>query len=187
MKYLIIGLGNIGTEYQHTRHNIGFDVVDKLTKELNGDFKTEKLANISYLKYKSRNLVVIKPSTYMNLSGKAVNYWMQKEKISTENILVITDDLSLPLGKIRLRPKGSDGGHNGLKNIQLVLNTSNYSRLRFGIGNDFQKGKQVSHVLGPWKEEEIEVLSSKIEIAVECIKSFCTVGVSMAMTNWNNK
>jgi Peptidyl-tRNA hydrolase len=123
----------------------------------------------------------------MNLSGKAVNYWMQKEKISTENILVITDDLSLPLGKIRLRTKGSDGGHNGLKNIQLILNTTNYSRLRFGIGNDFQKGKQVSHVLGPWKEEEIEVLSSKIEIAVECIKSFCTVGVSMAMTNWNNK
>ena len=110
-----------------------------------------------------------------------------KEKISSENILVITDDLSLPLGKIRLRPKGSDGGHNGLKNIQLVLNTSNYSRLRFGIGNDFQKGKQVSHVLGPWKEEEIEVLSNKIKIAVECIKSFCTVGVSMAMTNWNNK
>jgi len=187
MKYLIVGLGNIGKEYENTRHNIGFRIADKLVSSLNGTFKTDKLADISYLKYKSRTLIVIKPSTYMNLSGKAVNYWMQKEKITTNNLLVITDDLSLPVGKIRIKSKGSDGGHNGLKDIQFVLQSSIYPRLRFGIGSDFNKGQQVSYVLGKWNDEEISILSKKIDVAVEGIKSFSTIGINMTMTNWNNK
>ena len=187
MKYLIVGLGNIGTEYQHTRHNIGFDVVDKLTNELNGEYKTEKLAAISYLKYKSRSLVVIKPSTYMNLSGKAVNYWMQKEKISINNILVITDDISLPFGKIRMKGKGSDGGHNGLKDIQLVLNSSKYTRLRFGVGNDFYPGRQSEYVLGEWLERERINLSERIDFSLEFIKGFVSIGLQLTMTNFNNK
>ena len=187
MKYLIVGLGNQGKEYQNTRHNIGFEIADKLTGSLNGTFKTDKLADVSYLKYKSRNLVVIKPSTYMNLSGKAVNYWIQKEKIPTNNLLILTDDLSLPIGKIRLKAKGSDGGHNGLKDIQYVLQSSIYPRLRFGIGSDFNQGQQVPYVLGKWTNEQSEILPQKIEQAVDCIKSFCTIGIDMTMTNSNSK
>jgi len=142
MKYLIVGLGNPGVEYHFTRHNIGFLVADKLVADLGAKFSTQKLADVAEVKIKGRILVVIKPSTYMNLSGKAVNYWMQQEKISRENILVITDDISLPFGKIRMKGKGSDGGHNGLKDIQAVLNSQDYARLRFGVGKDFPKGRQ---------------------------------------------
>ena len=187
MKYLIVGLGNPGAEYIETRHNIGFKIADELVCSLKGSYKQDKLADIAYLKYKSRNIIVIKPSTFMNLSGKAVNYWMVKEKINIENVLILTDDLSLPFGKIRLKGKGSDGGHNGLKSIQETINTSKYSRLRFGIGNNFMKGQQVSYVLGKWHEEQSNKLEERILISADCIKSFCTIGLDRSMSNWNNK
>lgn len=187
MKYLIVGLGNPGEKYAETRHNIGFKVLDAFAKELGGTFLLNKQAEIAEVKFKGRTLILAKPTTYMNLSGKAVNYWMQAEKIPRENILIITDDLALPFGKLRMKGKGSDGGHNGLKDIQATLNSQEYARLRFGVGNDFHKGQQVDYVLGEWAPEEKETLDERIKIATEFIKGFVTIGLQMTMTNWNNK
>lgn len=187
MKYLIVGLGNPGFQYEQTRHNIGFLVTEKLVADLGGKFISSKLANVAEVKIKGRTLVVIKPTTFMNLSGKAVNYWMQQEKIQKENLLVVTDDISLPFGKIRMKGKGSDGGHNGLKDIQVVINSQEYARLRFGVGNDFAKGRQSDYVLGTWNLEEKIALAERIDIASEAIKSFATIGLNLAMTQWNNK
>jgi PTH1 family peptidyl-tRNA hydrolase len=187
MKFLIIGLGNPGVEYSETRHNIGFKAVEKLVRDLEGTFVSAKLADRSEVKLKGRTLIVIKPTTYMNLSGKSVNYWMKLEKIQRENILVVTDDISLPFGKIRMKGKGSDGGHNGLKDIQAVLNSQEYARLRFGVGNVFSPGKQSDYVLGKWTSDEQAALSERIEIASEAIKAFVTIGLGLAMTQWNNK
>jgi len=187
MKYLITGLGNIGAEYQHTRHNIGFDVLDAFAGTSNIFFQDNRFGAVCEIKYKGRIFVLLKPSTYVNLSGKAVNYWMQKENIEIENLLVICDDLALPFGKIRLKLKGSDGGHNGLKNINEVLGHNNYSRLRFGIGNDFQKGSQVDFVLNRWDKEEEKQLEVRIPVVIDMIRSFGTVGPQLTMTNFNNK
>ena len=186
-KFLIVGLGNIGDDYAHTRHNIGFNVVDFLAKEHDLAFKSDRLADVAELKYKGKQLVLIKPTTYMNLSGKAVNYWMQAEKIPVENIMVIVDELALPFGKIRLGPKGSDGGHNGLKNIQEVLNSANYPRLRFGISNEFGKGAQVNYVLGKWSDEEKQTLNERIKIAADAVKAFSFIGLSRCMNEFNTK
>ena len=186
-KFLIVGLGNIGDEYVNTRHNIGFMVLDTIAKENNLKFNTGRLADVAEYKFKGKTLVLIKPSTYVNLSGKAVNYWLQTEKISVENLLVITDDIALPLGVLRMKGKGSDGGHNGLKNIQETLNTTNYSRLRFGVGNEFSKGRQVDYVLGKWSGEEEKLLQSRIKIASEMIQGFATIGLQRTMTAYNNK
>ncbi len=187
MKYLVVGLGNIGEEYENTRHNIGFIVLDALSKASNIFFKTDRLGAVCEYKFKGRTFILLKPSTYMNLSGKAVNYWMQKEKINLSNVLVITDDISLPMGSIRLRGKGSDGGHNGLKNINEVLLTNEYARLRFGVGNDFPKGRQVEYVLGNWSSEDKEILEKKIPLSIELIQSFGTVGIERTMNLFNNK
>lgn len=187
MKYLIVGLGNPGAKYAETRHNIGFKVLDAIAKELGGTFSLGKQAETAEVKFKGRTLILIKPTTFMNLSGKAVNYWMQAEKIGRENILVITDDLALPFGKLRMKGKGSDGGHNGLKDIQATLNSQEYARLRFGVGSDFHKGQQADYVLGEWSSEEKETLSDRIKMATEFIKGFTTIGLAMTMTNWNNK
>jgi peptidyl-tRNA hydrolase, PTH1 family len=187
MKFLIAGLGNIGDEYANTRHNIGFLVLDALTRASNISFKTDRLASVAEYRFKGRTFVLIKPSTYMNLSGKAVNYWMQAEKIPVENLLVVTDDIALPFGKLRMKGKGSDGGHNGLKSIQETLGTVDYARLRFGIGSEFSKGRQVEYVLGEWSKEEKAVLPERIEVATEMIKAFGTIGLQLAMTNFNNK
>lgn len=187
MKYLIVGLGNPGIEYKNTRHNVGFKTLDTFTEVSNVVFNTAKLAEKATIKYKGRTLILIKPSTFMNLSGKAVNYWMKKESIPLENTLIITDDLALPFGKIRLKPKGSAGGHNGLKDIQAVLNTNEYARLRFGIGDEFSKGKQIDFVLGKWAENEKEQLKEKIDLSIEIIKSFSTAGVQRTMNDFNSK
>ena len=184
-RFLIAALGNFGDEYKNTRHNIGFLIADKLVKDLEGSFKSDRLADVAQVKYKGRSLVVIKPTTYMNLSGKAVNYWMQAEKVDVSNLLVLVDELALPFGKIRLGPKGSDGGHNGLKHIQETLGTSAYPRLRFGIGNEFQKGKQVNYVLGEWSEEENKTLQERINAAVEAIKGFAFEGLERTMNRHN--
>ncbi|MGB3947130.1 MAG: aminoacyl-tRNA hydrolase [Bacteroidia bacterium] len=186
-KFLIVGLGNIGDEYAHTRHNIGFDVLDTIAKENNLKFTTNRLADVAEYKFKGKTLILVKPSTYMNLSGKAVNYWLQAEKITIENLLVITDDIALPLGSLRMKGKGSDGGHNGLKNIQEVLNTQNYARLRFGVGNEFAKGKQVDFVLGKWNPEEKQALEPRIKLAIEIIQGFATIGLQRTMSAYNNK
>ncbi|MBN1650683.1 MAG: aminoacyl-tRNA hydrolase [Bacteroidales bacterium] len=187
MKYLIVGLGNIGAEYAHTRHNIGFDVVDSFANEKEEKFEVDRLAALAQVKFKGRTFVLIKPSTYMNLSGKAVKYWMQAEKIALENILVVTDDIALDPGALRMRMKGSHGGHNGLENIIESLGTTNFARLRFGIGNDYSRGRQADFVLSPWKTEEKKMLSARIDQAVEMIKSFGTVGVAATMNLYNNK
>lgn len=187
MKYLIAGLGNVGDDYQHTRHNIGFDVLDAFAKASNICFEDKRYGAIAETKFKGRMFVLLKPSTFMNLSGKALNYWMQKENIPIENLLVILDDLALPLGTLRLRPKGSDGGHNGLKNINEVLGRNDYARLRFGISSNFPKGYQVDYVLGQWDEEEKKILAERIPIAIEMIRSFATAGVQLTMTQFNNK
>ncbi|MBX7094583.1 MAG: aminoacyl-tRNA hydrolase [Flavobacteriales bacterium] len=187
MKYLIVGLGNIGSEYEDTRHNIGFSVLDALARASSAVFSQDRLAYHSEIKFKGRTLVLIKPTTYMNLSGKAVNYWLQHEKIQAENMMVVTDDLALPFGKIRIRPAGSDGGHNGLKDIQATLGHANYPRLRFGIGAEFSKGKQVDYVLGKWSEEELKTLSARIDLACEAIKTFAAAGLQHAMNGYNNK
>lgn len=186
-KFLIAGLGNIGDEYTNTRHNIGFDVVDFLAKENDVKFKSDRLADVAELKYKGKTLILIKPTTYMNLSGKAINYWLQAEKIPVEHLLVIVDELALPFGKIRLGPKGSDGGHNGLKNIQEILNTTHYPRLRFGIGNEFNKGHQVNFVLGKWSDEEKQTLNERIKIASDAIKAFSFIGLERTMNDFNRK
>jgi peptidyl-tRNA hydrolase, PTH1 family len=187
VKYLIAGLGNIGDEYSFTRHNIGFEVLDAFAKASNTFFSPGKLASVAEIKHKGRTFICIKPSTYMNLSGKAVNYYLQKDKIPLENLLVITDDIALPLGTLRLRGKGSDGGHNGLKNIQEVLATQDWARLRFGVGNDYPKGRQVEFVLGKWTAEEAKILETRIPAAIEAIKSFGTAGLAHTMSAFNNK
>ncbi|MDD3003370.1 aminoacyl-tRNA hydrolase [Flavobacterium sp.] len=186
-KFLIVGLGNIGAEYVNTRHNIGFKVLDHLARKENLEFKTVKLGTLAEYKFKGRTLLLLKPNTYMNLSGKAIKYWMDKENIPIENILVITDDLNLPFGTIRIRTKGSDGGHNGLKNTQLVLNTSNYPRFRFGISDEFKKGKQVDYVLGEWDDAEKASLPERLDVAAEIIRSFGTAGLENTMTAFNGK
>jgi PTH1 family peptidyl-tRNA hydrolase len=186
MKFLIVGLGNIGDEYAHTRHNIGFDVVNTFVQKHGGSFSTGRLAYVAEVKWKGKLFVCICPTTYMNLSGTAVRYWMEKEKISTENILVITDDVSLPLNKMRLRPTGSDGGHNGLKSVEALLLTRDYPRLRFGVGNDYPKGKQADYVLSKWKKEEEPLVKLKIEKAVSIIGSFATRGISLTMNEVNS-
>lgn len=185
MKFLIVGLGNPGEKYAETRHNIGFKVLDALVKEQEGNFTLQKHAEVAEIKFKGKTLVCIKPTTFMNLSGKAVNYWMQAEKIALENILVITDDIALPFGKLRLKGKGSDGGHNGLKDIQFTLNTQEFSRLRFGVGNDFQKGRQAEYVLGNWNNVEHQLLNDRIDVSKDIIKSFVSLGLSMTMTQYN--
>lgn len=185
-KYLIVGLGNIGSEYENTRHNIGFKVLDHFAKKEELTFESNKLGAITHYKFKGRAFVFLKPSTYMNLSGKAVRYWMTKEKIPLENVLIITDDINLTFGTIRLKTKGSDGGHNGLKDIQLQLGTQQYARFRFGIGADFSKGKQIDYVLGTWSPEEETKLPERLERARELIKSFTTAGVQITMNTFNN-
>lgn len=185
MKYLIVGLGNIGSEYNNTRHNIGFEVLDALAQKFEGEWKLVKNGIMSEIGHKGRKILLLKPNTYMNLSGKAVAYWMQVEKIKLENILIITDDLAIPLAKLRLKSKGSDGGHNGLKSVQASLNTQNYARLRFGIGNEFELGKQVDFVLGKWNSDEREVVEAGISRAVEGSLQFCTLGAGFAM-NYTN-
>lgn len=185
-KYLIVGLGNTGVEYENTRHNIGFKVLDHFAKKEDLTFESNKLGATTTYKYKGRSFVFLKPSTYMNLSGKAVRYWMTKEKIPLENVLIITDDINLDFGTIRLKTKGSDGGHNGLKDIQLQLGTQQYARFRFGIGADFSKGKQIDFVLGVWSQEEESKLAERLERAGELIKSFGTAGVQITMNTFNN-
>lgn len=187
MKYLIIGLGNPGTKYVNTRHNIGFLILDEFAKEREGHFEVDRLAEVAHVKFKGRSIVLVKPTTFMNLSGKAVNYWMQQEKISIENILVISDDLALPFGTLRMKGKGSDGGHNGFKDIQATLNTTDYARLRFGIGNEFNKGNQVDYVLGEWDSKEKEALGERIATATQFIKGFTTIGLNRTMSDWNGK
>ena len=187
MKYLIACLGNIGAEYANTRHNIGFMVADHLAKNLECTFTTSRLAMVSEMKYKGRQMIVIKPTTYMNLSGKAVKYWATQEKIPTDNILVVCDDLALPVGTLRMRKKGSDGGHNGLKNIIESLGSSDFCRLRFGIGNDFSKGHQVDFVIGEWKQQEIDEIQPRLDVAVEFVKSFVAIGPDLTMNQFNNK
>lgn len=187
MKYMIVGLGNIGNEYHETRHNIGFIVLDAFAKASNLFFSEERYGSICKYKLKGRTLILLKPSTFMNLSGNAVRYWLQKEKIAPENLLVIVDDIALPLGSLRLRQKGSDAGHNGLKNIEEILGGNNYARLRFGIGNNFQQGRQVDYVLEKFTEEEKNTLSEKVELVGEAIKSFCLSGIQNTMTLYNNK
>jgi len=186
MKYLIAGLGNIGDKYKHTRHNIGFDVADAFVAKHGGTFTNDRLADVAECKWKGRVFVVIKPTTFMNLSGKAVKYWVDKEKIPLENVLVIMDELALPLEVLRLRPGGSDAGHNGLKSIQELLGTNQYPRLRFGIGNNFPKGQQVDYVLGRWTEKEAPLVQQKIEKSVEIIESFAAIGIGRTMNSYNN-
>jgi peptidyl-tRNA hydrolase, PTH1 family len=187
MKYLIVGLGNIGEEYAHTRHNIGFDVVNAFVQKHGGSFKTDRLAYLAEVKWKGKMFVCICPTTYMNLSGKSVKYWMDKEKISLEHILVIVDDLALPLSKLRVRPGGSDAGHNGLKSIHELLGTHDYPKLRFGIGNDYPKGRQADFVLGKWGKEEEPLVKLKIDKSVEVIETFATQGINTAMNQVNNQ
>lgn len=187
MKFLIVGLGNIGAEYENTRHNIGFKVVEKLAADAGVTFSTGRYAAVAEMRNKGKTFVLIKPSTYMNLSGNAVRYWMQEEKISIENVMVITDDLALPFGKLRMRGKGSDGGHNGLKHIQQILNTDAYARLRFGVGAEFSKGQQVDYVLGEWNEEEKKTLDERIDKAAKSILSFGHIGLARTMNEVNSK
>lgn len=187
MKYLIVGLGNIGSEYSKTRHNIGFDILDAFAEASNIVFTDARYGAISEVKLKGRILKLLKPSTYMNLSGNAVRYWLQKEKIPVENLLIIVDDLAIPFGSLRIRAKGSDGGHNGLKHINELLGTNNYARLRFGIGSNFSKGNQINYVLGEWTDEENISLNKMYDICNEIIKSFVFLGVDRTMNLHNKK
>ena len=187
MKYLIVGLGNIGPEYQDTRHNIGFTILDAFAKASNVFFSENRYGATCEVKLKGRTLILLKPSTFMNLSGNALRYWMQKEKIEIENVLVIVDDIALPFGTLRLKPQGSDAGHNGLKNIQEIVGHHNYARLRFGIGNDFAKGRQVEYVLGKWTEEQTTALPERADRCIEIIQSFCLAGMQLTMTQFNGK
>ncbi|WPQ64980.1 aminoacyl-tRNA hydrolase [Chitinophaga sancti] len=186
MKYLIVGLGNIGAEYEHTRHNIGFDIADTFVAKHGATYKSERLADVAEVKWKGRTLIVIKPTTYMNLSGKAVKYWMDKEKVPLENIFVLVDDLALPVEVLRIRPGGSDAGQNGLKNIQELLGTNQYPRLRFGIGNNYPKGRQVDFVLGKWPKDEMVIVQWKLEKCVEIIEGFVSIGLERTMNKYNN-
>jgi PTH1 family peptidyl-tRNA hydrolase len=185
MKYLIVGLGNIGEEYKNTRHNIGFKVLDAMAKASNTSFTDRRYGEICEIKYKGRTFILLKPSTFMNLSGNAVNYWLKKENIPIENLIVIVDDIALPLGTIRLRPKGSPGGHNGLSHINTILSTGDYARIRFGIGSEFRRGSQVDYVLGEWSREEIKTVEERIPLVIEMIKSFGTIGLELTMTSLN--
>lgn len=186
-KFLIVGLGNIGAEYVNTRHNIGFKILDHFAKKEGVTFQTAKLGDLAEYKVKGRTLLLLKPNTYMNLSGKAVKYWMEKEKIEKENVLIITDDLNIAFGTIRIKTKGSDGGHNGLKNIQLLLNSTEYPRFRFGISDEFKKGKQVDYVLGDWNEDEKTKLTERLDLSSEIISSFALSGLNTTMNTYNGK
>jgi peptidyl-tRNA hydrolase, PTH1 family len=185
MKYLIVGLGNIGEEYKDTRHNIGFTVLDAMAMASNLSFTDKRYGAVCQVKYKGRNLILLKPSTYMNLSGNAVSYWLKKEKIPVQNMLVIVDDISLPLGSIRMRHKGSDGGHNGLSHISTILATNEYPRIRFGIGNSFRKGSQIDFVLGSWNPEEKKIIEKRLSVVIEMIRSFAFAGTELTMTSFN--
>lgn len=187
MKFLIVGLGNAGNEYVHTRHNIGFDIVMAFVQKHGGSFRMDRHAFVAEIKWKGRAFICICPTTYMNLSGKAVKYWMEKGKIALENVLVIVDDIALPLNKLRVKPGGSDAGHNGLKSIHAELGTTEYPRLRFGIGNDYPKGHQSDFVLGKWKKEEEPMVKMKIDKAVEAVESFAAQGLTAAMNQVNNQ
>ena len=186
MKYLLAGLGNIGNEYAHTRHNIGFDIMNAFVQKHGGSFSAGRLAYTAEVKWKGKKLLCICPTTFMNLSGMAVKYWLDKEKIGTENLLVITDDVALPLNKMRLKPSGSDGGHNGLRNIEAILGTREYARLRFGVGNEYPKGMQADYVLGKWKKTEEALVKFKIDKAVEIIESYIARGISLTMNEVNS-
>jgi len=187
MKYLIAGLGNMGADYDGTRHNVGFDVVDLLAKEFDVPFKNNTQGDLAEFKFKGRTFVLLKPSTFMNLSGKAVRYWMQKKNIKRENLLVVVDDKNIPFGTLRLRGKGNDGGHNGLKDINQVIGGSNYARIRFGIGSEFSKGRQVDFVLGKWSSEENDRLPELLKTAAGMVTSFGTIGLQHTMSQFNNK
>lgn len=187
MKYLIAGLGNIGSDYENTRHNIGFDVVDQMAKSANVNFKSENLADIAEIKHKGRFITLIKPSTFMNRSGKSIKYWMQKLGIPKENVLVILDDLNLEFGKIRMRAQGTNGGHNGLKDIELMLGGPDYSRLRVGIGDSFNKGQQIDFVLGKWNRDELKYLPEIIDKCGEAALSFCAIGLKFTMEKFNGQ
>lgn len=187
MNFLIVGLGNIGSEYAQTRHNIGFRVLDALAKASNLVFEDKRYGAVTTLKVKSQTLTLLKPSTYMNLSGNAVRYWMNEKKIPLENILVVVDDLSLPFGQLRMRPGGSEAGHNGLKHISSVLGTQQYARLRFGIGNDFPRGGQVDFVLGEFTDEDLKTMDERLELAGEMVKSFALSGIQFTMNHFNKK
>lgn len=184
-KFLLVGLGNIGAEYAGTRHNVGFDIADAVAARHHTSFRSDRLADVAEYKWRGKNLTIIKPTTYMNLSGRAVKYWMDKEKIVTEHILVMLDDLALPLNKIRVRPAGSDAGHNGLTSIQESLGTDKYPKLRFGIGNNYPRGAQAEFVLGKWTPEELPLVKLKIEKCVDVVESFIVRGIGQTMTDWN--
>lgn len=187
MKYLIVGLGNIGAEYQGTRHNIGFTVLDALAEASNTSFTTGRYGDIARMRLKNQQLVLLKPSTYMNLSGNAVRYWKEQEGVDLDHILVIVDDIALPFGAIRIKPSGSDAGHNGLKNIAQMLGTNAYPRLRFGIDNDFPRGCQIDYVLGHFTLDQRQQLPTRVDVAVDAIKEFCLAGIQRAMNTFNNK
>ncbi len=187
MKFLIACLGNIGAEYDETRHNIGFKIADRLAADLGASFTTSRLAQVSEMKYKGKTLLVIKPTTFMNLSGKAVQYWLRQEKIPLSNLLIVNDDIALPLGVLRMKKQGAAGGHNGLTDIIEKLGTEAFCRLRFGIGNDFPRGRQVDFVLGKWKPSETPIVDPRADVAVEIIKSFVTQGADRTMNQYNNQ
>ena len=187
MKYLIAGLGNIGSEYKNTRHNIGFQILDALAGASNISFSDKRYGFVTEYKFKARTFILLRPTTFMNLSGRAVNYWLQKEKITIENLLVLVDDIALPFGTIRVRAKGSDGGHNGLSNINQILGRNDYARLRFGIGDNFHKGFQVDYVLSDWSREEEKELPAKIDVCIEIIKSFGAIGTERTMNFFNKR
>ena len=187
MKYLIVGLGNIGDEYRNTRHNIGFKILDAFAEASNISFATERYGDIARVRVKNKQLILLKPSTYMNLSGNAVRYWKDKENIPVDHILVLVDDIALPFGAVRIKGRGSDAGHNGLKNIAQMLGTDAYPRLRFGIGNDFPRGCQVDYVLGNFSLDERQRMPLRIDVAIEAMKTFCLAGINIAMNTYNNK
>lgn len=187
MKYLIVGLGNIGDEYRDTRHNIGFKILDALAEASNIAFATERYGDVAHMRLKNKLLTLLKPSTYMNLSGNAVRYWRDREGIALDHVLVVVDDVALPFGALRLKPSGSDAGHNGLKNIAQMLGTQSYPRLRFGIGNDYPQGGQIDYVLGRFTPEQRAEMPARIDVAVDAIKAFCLSGIQYAMCNYNNK
>jgi len=186
-KILIVGLGNPGAEYKYTRHNIGFLTADRLAEKLKAEFKTERYGDVAVGRYRGKRFTIVKPNTYMNLSGKAVRYWMEKEKISIENLMVITDDVNLDFGVLRIRPKGSDGGHNGLKSIQELLNTNQYPRLRFGVGKDYPRGAQADYVLGKWTEEQMKALPEIVDKASDALIAFAQEGLQRTMNKFNTK
>lgn len=185
MKYLVVGLGNIGAEYELTRHNIGFLVLDRLAEQKGAVFEPARYGDLALIKHKGRSIYLVKPSTYMNLSGKAVNYWLNQLKLPKEQLLVVVDDIALPFGKLRMRAKGSDAGHNGMKNIEQLTNGNNYPRLRFGIGDNFHPGQQVDYVLSRFSQEQIDALPQAIDGAIEMILAFCTIGINRTMNQFN--